>query len=597
MKFPNPFRSRKERAVVPEVKAVERDLPAEEHYPDTLDPQGLARSLQRTVDYFPVVSANPLIAADSAVVKAKIGDTMDKGSMLSAGAMSPAVAGWFNSQGFIGHHQCALLAQHWLIAKACSMSVEDAVRNGWDVDFKDIDNKAQIDELAAKVKELDKKFKIDDVLIEGGKFANIFGIRVMIPIIESTDKDYYTKQFNIDGITPGAFRGWTQIDPMWIFPLLDSVGASDPSSPHFYEPTFWIAGGKQYHRSHLVILRTDEPADILKPSYMFGGVPLTQRIAERVYAAERTANEAPLLAMSKRTTSLKIDTAKAGMKKNAIIAKLSEWVNYRDNFGVKVIGKDEELNETDTSLADLDVVIMTQYQLTAAIAKTPATKLLGTSPKGFNATGEHELKSYHEFLESIQSSWGDNFLDRHYLLVSKSYLDGVEIEHTWCPVDSIGAEAAATIQKTKAETAAIHIDKGVISPDEERQRLRLDPDSGYTLSDTEEAPGPPDENSAPSTGEDEEETADVLPGIAAAVAVATLLASQEPSPAPKVVGLVRRLAAALATVQPAKPANPVSRIAQTAESSIDPTVVATVERGTSPIPVPEKLQKTDVKPA
>jgi len=35
--------------------------------------------------------------------------------------------------------------------------------------------------------------------------------------------------------------------------------------------------------------------------YMYGGIPVSQRIMERVYAAERTANEGPLLAMSKRT--------------------------------------------------------------------------------------------------------------------------------------------------------------------------------------------------------------------------------------------------------------------------------------------------------
>ena len=30
---------------------------------------------------------------------------------------------------------------------------------------------------------------------------------------------------------------------------------------------------------------------------------------------------------------------------------------------------------------------MTQYQLAASVANVPATKLLGTQPKGFNATG------------------------------------------------------------------------------------------------------------------------------------------------------------------------------------------------------------------
>lgn len=52
-----------------------------------------------------------------------------------------AVAGWFLSQTFIGYQFCALLAQHWLVDKACSMPAKDAVRQGYEVDVEfDEDN-------------------------------------------------------------------------------------------------------------------------------------------------------------------------------------------------------------------------------------------------------------------------------------------------------------------------------------------------------------------------------------------------------------------------------------------------------------------------
>lgn len=453
----------------------------------------LAMSIQRSIADFPSAPASSIVGdaafGDAEVKKTKVGDAFSGTQEITLGSISPALTSWYASQGFIGHQLCAIIAQHWLVGKACAMPAEDALRNGWTTDFKGVTESNQVEDLTDRLRELDAKYKVDDVMLKAAKFANVFGIRILIPLVDSTDKEYYRKKFNPDGITQGSFQGWVQIDPQWIFPLLDSVGASDPSSPGFYEPTFWVAGGITYHKSHLVILKTEEPADILKPTYMFSGIPLTQRIAERVYAAERTANEAPLLAMSKRTTVLKVDLAKAKMKLAGFMSRLREWINYRDNYQVKVIGKDEEMNESDTSLADLDVVIMTQYQIVAAIARVPATKLLGTSPKGFNATGDHEIKSYHEYLESIQSTWFDRFLERHYLLMSRSYLDGVEITHTWEPVDTVGAEALANIQKAKAETGGIYIDKGVISPDEERSRLRTDKESGYTLPEDVEAPG------------------------------------------------------------------------------------------------------------
>ena len=61
---------------------------------------------------------------------------------------------------------------------------------------------------------------------------------------------------------------------------------------------------------------------------------------------------------------------------------------------------------------------MSQYQLVAAAANVPATKLLGTTPKGFNATGEYEEASYHEELESIQANDLSRLLARHHLCVN-----------------------------------------------------------------------------------------------------------------------------------------------------------------------------------
>ena len=135
-----------------------------------------------------------------------------------------------------------------------------------------------------------------------------------------------------------------------------------------------------------------------------------------MYAAERTANEAPLLALNKRTTTIHVDTDKALLNEKSFLEKILLWIKYRDNHAVKILGKEETMEQFDTSLTDFDSVIMNQYQLVAAIAKTPATKLLGTSPKGFNSTGEFESISYHEELESIEEHTMDPTLDRHYAI-------------------------------------------------------------------------------------------------------------------------------------------------------------------------------------
>lgn len=413
-------------------------------------------------------------------------------------AVSEALLMWYASQTFIGHQMCAILAQHWLIDKACSMMPRDAIRNGYKIISEE---GAELKPEALKIiKQYDKAFKITWNMEQHLRYGRIFGIRIAFFKVNSPDPLYYEKPFNIDGVAPGSYRGIVQIDPYWTAPMLDGESSGNPASMHFYEPTWWQISGKKYHRSHLVIFINSEVPDILKPSYLYGGVPLPQRIMERVYAAERTANEAPLLAMTKRTTVLKTNAAKALANIKDFMAKLAEWCHLRDNFQVKVIDKEEDDMELhDTSLTDVDTALMSQYQLVCAQADTPATKMLGTQPKGFNATGEGDEANYHESCETLQTHGASPLLERHHQLVIKSYVEPkfgpVAISHEWETLDSMTAKEQAETNLVNAQAGYQLVQSGAIDGVDERNRIIADPASGYTnIPEAERPIAPPDEN-------------------------------------------------------------------------------------------------------
>jgi uncharacterized protein len=390
---------------------------------------------------------------------------------------------WYANQGFIGAQLCGILAQNWLVNKACAMPGDDAIRKGYNVVSVDGE---ELDKEAIKIiKHYDKSMRLDFNMREFIRKGRIFGIRICMFKVMSTDPLYYEKPFNIDGVTAGSYKGMVQIDPYWTAPMLDGPSASEPDTMHFYEPTWWIINGKKIHRSHLIIFKHAEPVDVLKPQYIYGGVPLTQQIMERIYAAERTSNEAPQLAMSKRTTIWLTDMEAVMSDSEAANSRLQQWAQYRDNFGIKMGDKEgDEFNQFDTALSDFDALIMTQYQLVSAIAGVPATKLLGTSPKGFGASGDYEEASYHELLESIQCHDLTPLAERHHMLVIKSYVEpkikvNVETTLNWLPLDTPTAEGLANVNLTKAQTAAVLIEAGIISSEEDRQRVATDKTSGY----------------------------------------------------------------------------------------------------------------------
>jgi len=404
-------------------------------------------------------------------------DSLKSAYTLSNGVLPQVLFSWFVQQGFIGYQACAIIAQHWLIDNACTVPAEDAIKNGYEITVKDEDN---IDpSILLYLRSFDKKYKLHKNLVGFARFNRVFGIRIALFNVDSDDPNYYSKPFNIDGVKIGSYKGITQIDPYWITPELDQEATANPASPDFYEPTWWRVSGRRYHKSHLILIRHAEVADVLKPSYMYGGLPLTQKIFERVYAAERTANEAPQLTLTKRMNVLKTDTDKAIANQSAFEEKLQFQNEIRDNYGTLVIGEEDEYQQTETTLSELDSVIMTQYQLVASIARTPGTKLLGTSPKGFNATGEFETETYRDLLETIQND-DTKLLERHYELLMKSEgINPFNFEITWKPLKSPTPIELADINQKNATTDQLLQLAGAIDGNDVRNRLISDQHSGY----------------------------------------------------------------------------------------------------------------------
>lgn len=385
---------------------------------------------------------------------------------------------WYSSQGFIGWQICAILAQNWLVNKACKMPGQDMVRHGFE---RAVNKGIEVPPDAFdQLRVLDKKYKLKNNLIEFYKFARVFGLRHILFIVEGID---YEAPFNIDGVKPGSYRGMTQIDPYWLAPMFSLEDASDPYSQNFYNPTWWMINGRKIHRSHFVISRNgNDLADLLKPSYFYGGISTVQMIMERVYAAERTANEAPLLAMTKRLLTITTDTTKAMSNLDAFKAKLTDWMVFINNYGLKVLGLDEKVEQIDTSLAELNETIMTQYGLVAAEAEVPESKLLGKSPKGgLGSEGNYDADSYHEFLESGQELELSPIVERHTQICQRSHeiAADVNMDIIWNPTDSPTAKEQAEINKIKADTDVALTTAGSIDGMDGRKRLIMDKDSNY----------------------------------------------------------------------------------------------------------------------
>lgn len=390
--------------------------------------------------------------------------------------LDPVLYAYFMKNKFIGYQACSMLMTNWLISKACRLPPEDAIAPDWKIVLENDDDK-ETSEKTEELKKLkylsEKKYKIREKCLSFCTNNRIFGVAYALPIIDGID---YSAPFNIDGVEKGSYHGMKVIDPVWVMPEFNQSSVLNPKDMNFYEPTYYrLINSDPIHESHIVKIIYAPVTDILKPSYYFGGVPLPQLLYQRVFNAESIANEAVMLCKSKRLLVVDGDLASYVASQGEMEPLLNGLTELRDNWGVLFKNPDDEVKQVDTSLADFPEVMAGQYQLVASTAQMTYEKLLGTAPKGMNASGEFSYKDYVQTLQGIQQMHATPFIERHTMLSLKSdFGKTYRFNVVFNPIDSPTSKDIAEVSAIKTNTLATLQGINAISSDEVRDVIRQD---------------------------------------------------------------------------------------------------------------------------
>lgn len=393
---------------------------------------------------------------------------------------------FLDDNSWIGWNACAILSQHPIISRCCSIPGEDAIAVGYKLQFTDTKdgNSKEDDSESRRLVKLSKRMGINQCCRKLDANKRVFGIGIAVPCFDTrTDSErklverLMANPLNWDAIRKGSLRyeGMRVIDPYWLCPEFDEYSAFDPSNISFYEPTWWRVGNTRrvIHKSWCIKVVNTIVADILKPTYYYGGVPLPQMLMKRMYSADKVADEAQMLAMSKRLLVVDANVQKlVANPKEA--AKVMDALKFaRDNWGVFFKNPNTNVQQVDTYITEFNQLIMTQYQLVASIGQIPAPKLLKVMPTGFSDVSELVWKDYAQHICSIQEDEYEPLLDMHYRLYTRLN-EGREreFEVVFNPVDVPTLMEKAVIVEKETKAAKFLIEEGVLAPEEVREVLR-----------------------------------------------------------------------------------------------------------------------------
>lgn len=415
-----------------------------------------------------------------------------------------AVGGW-GGAAFRGYQYLALLMQQPEYRKITETTATEATRKWIRLTTKGKEDKS--DKLDQLTKAL-VRYQVRDLFCRMAQLDGFFGrgqlfIDVKVPNGTVSAQEVPGEMETLLLLDPakikkGALLGFRAVEPVWTYP--GAYDSTNPLAPDFYKPKAWYIMGKTVHASRLLTFISRPVPDLLKPSYNFGGLSMSQLAEPYVNNWLRTRDSVSDIVRSFSLSGIKTDmgsTLTEGDNGGDLYRRLDMFGVTRDNRGTMVLDKEtEEFFQFNTPLGSLDKLQAQAQEQMSSVSSIPLVKLLGVTPSGLNASSDGEVRVFYDFIHSTtqENLFRDplTYCLKVIQLSEFGEIDddiGFEFEPLW---ESDGMEAA-TIRKTDAETDAVLLDTGAISPANILDRLINDPTNAYhgltSVADVSDVPG------------------------------------------------------------------------------------------------------------
>jgi hypothetical protein len=250
----------------------------------------------------------------------------------------------------------------------------------------------------------------------------------------------------------------------------------DLSSPDYYRPTSYHVRGVSLHPSRVIDFKYVEPSEMDAPNYFWGGVSEFELVYPQIVADGIVERAVPSILEKCATLFYKIK----GFKELMMSGKESELIDYvttaengRSIYGAGIVDIEDDVTVVTQALTNLAESEQITLRRLAMVTGIPLSILVGESVKGLNATGESELKTFQDMIESLQS---DYLLDPINILMTRlgQGVVGFKENQGETPLSRVTFEKSALenammLQALGEDYSTYLLDKDITKKDEYRE--------------------------------------------------------------------------------------------------------------------------------
>lgn len=251
--------------------------------------------------------------------------------------------------------------------------------------------------------------------------------------------------------------------------------ALDVLSPGFLEPSWYeiASSGRSYvrlHPSRVIRLQGAEVPDWRLHGTDGWGDSVLQAIWDALYHAGLAAQAIASMIHEARVDVISVPRLSENLTTENYAKRLIERFTLSNRMKsinqTLLLDTDEKWDRKQTSFAQLPDVLDRYLQIAAGAADIPATRLLGQSPAGMNATGESDLRNYYDRIAADQKVMLGPALARldEVLIQSALGTRPPEIHYDWMPLWGLSESERADVALKKAQATQIYAANALLPP-------------------------------------------------------------------------------------------------------------------------------------
>lgn len=247
----------------------------------------------------------------------------------------------------------------------------------------------------------------------------------------------------------------------------------DLDSEQYYKPEAYNIRGRVFHHSRVIDFSYVEPPEMDAPNYKYGGISEFEMIYNQIISDGVIERASSTIVEKASTFIYKIK----GFKDQLRVKKEKDILNYfsciedaRSIYGAVLLDSEDEATAVSQQLTNLSEVNEMSLRRLSMVTGIPVAWLVGENVKGLNSTGDNERLIFQDMIESLQSDYILNPLNRLFSLLSLGEVSFKENQGE-SPQSKIDYESKAIENAFKlwqmGEDSSLYLEqKNVIEPDD-----------------------------------------------------------------------------------------------------------------------------------